>query len=135
MTIQKHILHATLFAGLLAGPAFAQKQTFEWINPAGGQFEDPANWSTQSVPSIFDRALFDLASPPLRIIANTVNVRELIVGRNDVTVSVSGRSPFFQVEELTEIGGYPSNSALRPGSLRLELTRSSAAFNQLIQLL
>ena len=131
MTIQKHILHATLFAGLLAGPAFAQKQTFEWINPAGGQFEDPANWSTQSVPSIFDRALFDLASPPLRIIANTVNVRELIVGRNDVTVSVSGRSPFFQVEELTEIGGYPSNSALRPGSLRLELTRSSAAFNQI----
>ena len=131
MTIQKHILHATLFAGLLAGPAFAQKQTFEWINPAGGQFEDPANWSTQSVPSIFDRALFDLASPPLRIIANTVNVRELIVGRNDVTVSVSGRSPFFQMEELTEIGGYPSNSALRPGSLRLELTRSSAAFNQI----
>ncbi len=131
MTIQKHILHATLFAGLLAGPAFAQKQTFEWINPAGGQFEDPANWSTQSVPSIFDRALFDLASPPLRIIANTVNVRELIVGRNDVTMSVSGRSPFFQVEELTEIGGHPSNSALRPGSLRLELTRSHAAFNQI----
>ena len=129
MTRQKNTLHAALFASALAGPAFAQVQDPQWINPAGGQFENPANWSTQSVPSSFDRAIFDLASPPLRILANTVNVGELIVGRNDVTVSLSGRSPLFRVEGFTQIGGLPSNSPERPGRLRLESTGSFTFFN------
>lgn len=133
MTHQKNALHAALFASALAGPAFAQVQDPQWINPAGGQFENPANWSTQSVPSTFDRAIFDLASPPLRILANTVNVDELIVGQNDVTVSLSGRSPLFRVEGFTQIGGLSSNSPERPGLLRLESTGSSTlfSFNQL----
>ena len=117
MTHQKNALHAALFASALAGPAFTQVQDPQWINPAGGQFENPANWSTQSVPSTFDRAIFDLASPPLRILANTVNVDELIVGQNDVTVSLFGRSPLFRVEGFTQIGGLSSNSPERPGRL------------------
>ena len=60
MRLKKHLLlYAVISTSLLSGPAIAQTQTFEWINPAGGQFEDPANWSTQAVPSIFDVALFD----------------------------------------------------------------------------
>jgi hypothetical protein len=130
MRTNNHLLHAIVATGVLAGPAFALQQAFEWINPAGGQFEDPANWSTQTVPSMFDMAIFDLASPPLKIVANAVNVGDLLVGRNNVTVALSGATPVFQVGFLTEIGGHPMNSPEQPGRLRLELSGASASLNQ-----
>jgi hypothetical protein len=130
MRLKKHLLlYGVISTSLLSGPAIAQTQTFEWINPAGGQFEDPANWSTQAVPSIFDVALFDLASPPLRIIANTLNVQDLLVGRNDVTLVATEANSLFQVGSLTEIGGQPSNLPNRPGRLRIDLPASAASFN------
>jgi hypothetical protein len=36
------------------------RQTVQWNNPAGGNFDDPANWNPSMVPGLYSEAVFDL---------------------------------------------------------------------------
>jgi len=47
-----------LFAFLIATPNVASAQAI-WIGDAGGDFSDPANWSTVAAPTAVDSILFD----------------------------------------------------------------------------
>src|SRR5436305_3794094 len=56
---------ARLLAGAVLAelpPSGARAADVSWNNPSGGSFQAPANWSTHSVPTAGDNAIFDLAS-------------------------------------------------------------------------
>lgn len=49
-----------------------------WVNPAGGAFQDAANWNPAQVPRPSDTALFDLAdAPPIVLAAQNTSVARL----------------------------------------------------------
>lgn len=123
MRFQILIAAAATTISVRSGPAVAQQQSFEWINPAGGQFEDPANWPTQSVPSNFDVAVFDLASPPLEILAFALDVRDLLIGMNEVTVmsAEAAREDILEATRLLKLSREQGSDGRLQGRLRRQL--------------
>lgn len=72
-------------AGALAlwsGPASAVEPacTVSWVNPAGGSWEDGANWSTGTLPGGADDVCIDLAGTYQVAFDGTVTVRSLSLG-------------------------------------------------------
>ena len=120
---------ATTFLLLLpASVAFAQKGDNNWINSGGGDFDLASNWSTGSVPGSIDTAVFDIgATLEYEVFGTDVNVGELIFGRDDVTLSLQGPVTSLFAGGLA-IGGRSTTSALRPGSLRIDLTTETSSF-------
>jgi hypothetical protein len=70
----------------MAGSTHAQSGTsfIDWVSPNGGRFDDPGNWSTQSVPSGKDVARFDLDASFDVMGPGSIFVRELLIGDSDV---------------------------------------------------
>ncbi|HWP39844.1 MAG TPA: hypothetical protein VNL70_02875, partial [Tepidisphaeraceae bacterium] len=58
----RRILSASFSVAWMIGPAMAAGSAVSWINPAGGQWSDPSNWSAGTVPGPADHAVFDLGS-------------------------------------------------------------------------
>ncbi len=77
-----------LLLGGLAMSAAAHAQSgngfIDWISPGGGRFDDPGNWSTQSVPSGKDVARFDLDASFDVMGPGSIFVGELLIGDSDV---------------------------------------------------
>jgi hypothetical protein len=70
---------------LLAFPALAD--TVHWINPAGGSFEDNANWDRGTPPALMDVAVFDLdATYTVTLTAD--HATSLHFTRGDVTMNL-----------------------------------------------
>ncbi|MAD78656.1 MAG: hypothetical protein CMJ51_04710 [Planctomycetaceae bacterium] len=57
MTLQNILVGLSTIAAV-AG--FSPGQDIDWINPAGGSFDDPSNWNPAVVPSTSERIRFDL---------------------------------------------------------------------------
>ncbi|HYE60978.1 MAG TPA: hypothetical protein VD997_03190 [Phycisphaerales bacterium] len=63
-----------------------------WINTAGGNFEDPANWETGQVPGAADTAVFDLIDPVTIAVNTDAPLPAFLPSRGDVTINAHGRT-------------------------------------------
>ncbi|WP_428940892.1 hypothetical protein [Fontivita pretiosa] len=89
------ILTAILSSVGLIGPGVAAAQsTVSWINPAGGQWSAPSNWSAGTAPGPEDHAVFDLGSPGGYTVSFSANVssRSLSLLGDRVTFDLAGNT-------------------------------------------
>ncbi|MHC4247478.1 MAG: FG-GAP repeat domain-containing protein [Planctomycetota bacterium] len=127
------IIAITLLLLLPTSAAFAQKGENSWLNSSGGDFDVPSNWSQNVVPGSFEAAVFDLgATLEYEVFGTDVDVGELIFGRDDVTLRLPGSGARLDAGSLF-IGGRSTNTALRPGSLRIELLSDASSFLNTIE--
>lgn len=56
---------------------------FDWINPNGGEYQNPLNWSSGSVPQLEDDARFDLVNA-YEVTGDYISAQRFLVGRSDV---------------------------------------------------
>jgi hypothetical protein len=127
------IIAITLLLLLPTSAAFAQKGENSWLNSSGGDFDVPSNWSQNVVPGSFEAAVFDLgATLEYEVFGTDVDVGELIFGRDDVTLRLPGSGAGLDAGSLF-IGGRSTNTALRPGSLRIELLADASSFLNTIE--
>jgi hypothetical protein len=78
----------TLVAALVLTATPALADTVRWINPAGGSFEDSANWDRLSPPGNMDTALFDIAGAYTVTLSTDHVVNIMYFTRGDVTVNL-----------------------------------------------
>ena len=67
---------------------------YHWINPFGGAFTEPTNWSPEGVPGPLDHAAFDLPdaySVTMPVDADVTN-DHLMVDGSDVALDLNGRT-------------------------------------------
>ena len=76
-------LLALLFPG--AGLVMAQTTAFEWINPAGGSWNDATNWSEGVVPGPGDDVEF-LLPGPLSVVTNGATAFDLLIRGSDTEI-------------------------------------------------
>ncbi len=82
----------TLFALLVVlsvCPA-ALADTLRWTNPAGGAWDDPANWDLARVPSEHDEAVLDLPNAYTVAVAGDPRVGRMYIRNGGVTLSGPG---------------------------------------------
>ncbi len=72
--------------------------SFDWINPAGGDFATPANWSGNAVPGAGDTAVFNLANT--YTVTGTGNVANIAITGGSV-----GLNGTFTTSALNVSGG------------------------------
>jgi hypothetical protein len=65
-----------------------------WLNPAGGPFAEPANWSAAAVPGSPDRARFGLgdADYTVTFVADHTNQSMLVRGGDRLRLALGGRA-------------------------------------------
>ena len=120
-----------LMAFGISGAAHAQSPENYWINPAGGDWNDPSNWVFNQVPDETDPAYFITPDDYTVISAQTL-VQGIYVdaGEIDFISSSSASSPVdFEVLELFEITG--DVSAQQAARFRLR-GQGNARINSLI---
>jgi hypothetical protein len=92
---------------LLAG-ARAHAETVDWINPAGGDFEDGENWSTGQVPGAGDVARLALEASYTVTVAQELQLHGMVFSGGNVTLNMGGHDvrlgEFFDGSGLS-IGG------------------------------
>ena len=98
---------------LLAG-ARASGETVDWINPAGGEFEDGGNWSTGTPPGPGDLARLALATAYTVTVSSDQQLRGLHISGGNVTLAMADRT----VTLGTPLGGGWGLSA--SGAVRFE---------------
>ena len=96
----------------------SQAVAITWNDPAGGSFQDGANWGGGSVPGPTDLALFDLGNLlyTVNFTANTTN-NQLIIGRDDVTFDLAGFA--YDLNQATPESIFVSEIASDSGVLTL----------------
>ena len=82
----------TLFVLLLpgAGRAMAQTPKYEWINPAGGSWNEPTNWSEGVVPGPGDDVEF-LLPGPLSVVTIGATAFDLLVQGSSTEIIATSR--------------------------------------------
>jgi hypothetical protein len=103
-----------LFAGATLAPAaVASGATITWINPAGGVWSDPANWS-EGVPGIGDTVIF----PGLDADGYTISVDGAVVCHAITVATLAGNGPVtlsggsVGVTAATVVGGSAGDGAI-----------------------
>lgn len=81
-----------------------------WIDPAGGSFADPGNWSL-GVPDADDTAIFDLDATYTVTLAAPTAIREIKAYDGDVTLDLGGTSAS---TEMLSMGNDPNPLVLYP---------------------
>ena len=61
---------------------------FDWINPAGGEYKDPLNWSQQSTPQFDDDARFDITNT-YSVTGEYLAANSFLIGRSNVTFDLN----------------------------------------------
>jgi hypothetical protein len=84
------MLRSLLTVAALAVPAYAQT-TATWINPAGGSFGNPANWSTGAVPGPADTARFNLGAAYTVVMDANRSLDTLLIAGGTPVIDLSGR--------------------------------------------
>ena len=69
--ISLFIISLVFFICFFAGNAYSAE--IKWVNPSGGNWSNPANWSTGSVPGTNDDAVIDL--PGFYTVTADINIR------------------------------------------------------------
>ena len=73
------------------GPPGPSDVTQRWINPIGGDWNNPANWSTGAVPIPFQDVIIDLAGNYVITSANGVSIDSLLFSvSSGVTLHITG---------------------------------------------
>jgi hypothetical protein len=89
--------------------------TVEWINPAGGDWNNPQNWSGGRVPGPADKVFIATApGATVRVVPNQTVEDLFVVGGNlgfglNVTLTINGRA---QIENLLLTGMIAGNGSL-----------------------
>jgi T5SS/PEP-CTERM-associated repeat protein len=80
-----------LFLAFAIGPA-ASAHDYYWNDPAGGDFEDPANWNdgTDGVPAQADTAIIDVSSVPQILFWSDHTTYRFLVRSGDVRLNAYG---------------------------------------------
>ena len=92
----RHILFLACAMFVLLGTgvdrAMGQTPTYEWINPAGGSWNDPSNWSEGVVPGPGDDVEFLLAGP-LQVVTTGATAFDLLVRGSSTEIIAPGCDP------------------------------------------
>jgi len=64
----------------------------DWINPAGGTFNDGANWQGGKAPTATDRAVFDNSAEYVVNFGADASTSGLTIGTDKVTLQLNGQS-------------------------------------------
>ncbi len=96
-------------AALLLSTA-ASGDTFTWIDPLGGLFHDPGNWSPVGVPFGSDAAIFDLNNTYTVDFAANQSIDELLIKSGQITFALDGNM-------LSALDGGFTTPGIRVGEL------------------
>lgn len=93
-----------------------------WINAAGGDFLDPANWDPGIVPGPTDTAVFDLPSPPYTVtwsgLASSLNFK---VNAGTVTWNLQGNTYVYENKFTTEYGVLSGDCTIGTASTAVDM--------------
>ena len=115
--------------------ALSSDRYLTWINPAGGRFEDPLNWSPSRVPGTNDIALFTLANAAYTVswAAPATNLQFTVEGA-EVVWDLQGHSYILASESDCRIGRAGSCATLTVTNGTVRRARRIATYGTPLQL-
>ena len=117
-----NVFRVMLFLGVVILQCRAAVADFDWIDPAGGTFNDDANWSSNLTPGNLDPANFNIANSYTVVFNNSPTTASLMVGGSDVLFVTDGTARTYTVTGTTSILGSDLTLAA-PGPLLLSTAR------------
>jgi fibronectin-binding autotransporter adhesin len=120
-------LIARVATSLFGGVAVAHAADVSWTNPAGGDWAVGANWSTGSMPSASDTAVFDALSGPYTVtVTGTRTVGTIQINSSNLTLRLQGNNTSSSAS-LTVAGSFTNNALI-------ELISAGSTWNETLTL-
>ena len=117
-----------------ASTASAQQGvTYRWIDPNGGIYQDPSNWTPEGTPKGGDNAVFDLLDSYLVSTSSDQtggSLGSLLITKSDVEFLITGSSPSLVRADFLSIGSFQEDPSF-PGRFELRRADPTSPFSGL----
>ena len=92
--------HAIALTAVLIVASVVGADEVHWINPAGGMWDSPENWSTGRIPDVLDTAVFDLPADYTVTFGIQPRYDRLIVTKGEIDFELGDRAAMCLGNEL-----------------------------------